>query len=65
MATSRFTRELGNLGPFKFSKPYFVSEIEVDSLSVLYQDLIDRSISAESLQDAKRILDQLREAQNE
>ncbi len=54
-----------SLGPFKFSKPYFVSEIEVGTLSVFQQDLIERSISAESLEDAERILDQLREAQNE
>ena len=54
-----------SLGPFKFSEPYFVSEIEVGSLSVFQQDLIERSISAESLEDAQRILDQLREAQNE
>jgi protein phosphatase len=54
-----------SLGPFKFSEPYFVSDISVGTLPVFQQDLIERSISAESLEDAQRILDQLREAQNE
>ena len=53
------------LGPFKFSEPYTVSEIEVSELSIFQQELIERSISAESLEDAQRILDQLRDGLNE
>ncbi len=49
-----------SLGPFKFSEPYLVSDIEVGNLSLFEQDLVERSISTESLQDAQRILDQLR-----
>jgi protein phosphatase len=47
------------LGPFKFSQPYQVSEISIDELSPFQQELISRSISANSLDDAERILDQL------
>lgn len=47
------------LGPLKFSQPYQVSEIEIDQLSPFQQELIERSISAESLEDALRILGQL------
>jgi protein phosphatase len=47
------------LGPFKFSSPYQVSEISTDDLSPFQQELISRSISAESLEDAERILSQL------
>jgi protein phosphatase len=47
------------LGPFKFSSPYQVSEISTDELSPFQQELISRSISAESLEDAERILSQL------
>ena len=49
-----------SLGPFKFSDPYLVSDIEVGDLSLFEQDLVERSISTESLDDAKRILEQLR-----
>lgn len=48
------------LGPFKFSNPYQVSEISTDELSPFQQELISRSISAESLEDAERILSQLK-----
>jgi protein phosphatase len=47
------------LGPFKFSSPYQVSEISTSELSPFQQELISRSISAESLDDAERILSQL------
>jgi protein phosphatase len=50
-----------SLGPWKFSKPYLVSEIQLDDLSLFQQTLIERSISAESLEDAQRIIEQLRE----
>jgi hypothetical protein len=36
-----------------------VSEISIDELSPFQQELISRSISANSLDDAERILDQL------
>lgn len=49
-----------SLGPFKFSEPFLVSDIEVGDLSLFEQDLVERSISTESLDDARRILDQLR-----
>ncbi|MFM1951124.1 MAG: hypothetical protein RL418_811, partial [Actinomycetota bacterium] len=50
-----------SLGPWKFSKPYRVSDIAIDDLSPFQQTLIERSISAESLEDAERILQQLSE----
>ena len=53
------------LGPWKFSNPYFVSEINLEDLSQFQQTLIERSISAESLEEAQRILDQLRQTINE
>ena len=53
------------LGPLSFSSPYFVSEIDVSELSGFQQTLVERSISAESLEDAQRILQQLRESVNE
>lgn len=49
------------LGPLKFSTPYRISEISVDDLTSFQQNLIERSISAESLEDAERILEQLRD----
>ena len=51
-----------SLGPWKFSKPYLVSEIQLDELAPFQQTLIERSISAESLEDAERIIEQLRES---
>lgn len=53
------------LGPWKFSSPYFVSEINLEDLSQFQQTLIERSISAESLEEAQRILDQLRQTIDE
>jgi protein phosphatase len=49
-----------SLGPWKFSEPYLVSDIRLNSLEPFQQTLIERSISAESLEDAERILQQLR-----
>ena len=49
-----------SLGPFKFSKPYLVSELDTLDLTLFEQDLVERSISTESLTDAQRILEQLR-----
>lgn len=49
-----------SLGPFKFSEPYLISDVEVSQLSRFEQDLVERSISAESLEDANRILNQLK-----
>jgi len=47
------------LGPLKFSQPYQVSNISTEDLSPFQQELLQRSISAESLDDALRILTQL------
>lgn len=51
-----------SLGPWKFSEPYLVSEIQLDELEPFQQTLIERSISAKSLEDAQRIIAQLRES---
>lgn len=51
-----------SLGPLNFSKPYRVTEIQFDDLSPFQQTLLERSISAESLDDAERIVQQLGEA---
>ena len=53
------------LGPLKFSSPYLISDIETAELSSFQQTLIERSISAESLEDAERILQQLEESRDE
>jgi protein phosphatase len=53
------------LGPLKFSQPYQVSDISIDELSPFQQELISRSISANSLEDAERILSQLEESLGE
>ena len=53
------------LGPLSFSSPYLVSEIKVEELTGFQQTLIERSISAESLQDAERILQQLKDSTDE
>jgi protein phosphatase len=53
------------LGPLSFSSPYLVSEIKVDDLTGFQQTLIERSISAESLEDAQRILQQLKDSSDE
>ncbi|QKJ25852.1 serine/threonine-protein phosphatase [Aquiluna borgnonia] len=54
-----------SLGPLKFSKPFMVSEISLEDLEPFQQTLIERSISAESLEDAERILQQLSESNDE
>lgn len=54
-----------SLGPLGFSKPYRVTDIAFDELTPFQQTLIERSISAESLEDAERIVDQLSGAGNE
>ncbi|MEL0237452.1 MAG: serine/threonine-protein phosphatase, partial [Aquiluna sp.] len=53
------------LGPLKFSQPYQVSDISIEELSPFQQETIERSISAESLEDALRILNQLEESLDE
>lgn len=53
------------LGPLKFSQPYQVSDISIAELSPFQQELISRSISANSLEDAERILSQLEESLGE
>ena len=53
------------LGPLKFSTPYRVSDVSISDLTPFQQTLIDRSISAESLEDAERILQQLKESADE
>jgi PPM family protein phosphatase len=47
------------LGPFKFSRVHDVSNITVESLTDFQREALERSIDAESLDDAMRILDQL------
>jgi len=53
------------LGPLKFSQPYQVSDISIAELSPFQQELISRSITANSLEDAERILSQLEESLGE
>jgi protein phosphatase len=47
------------LGPFKFSSVYEVSDITLDSLTDFQREALERSIAAENLQDARRVLGQL------
>ena len=47
------------LGPFKFSSVYELSNITVDSLTDFQREALGRSIDAENIDDARRILDQL------
>lgn len=51
-----------SLGPWKFSEPYLISDIRFDDLPAFQKTLIERSISAEDLEDALRILQQLEES---
>ena len=51
-----------SLGPWKFSEPYFVSDIQLDDLPSFQKTLVERSISAEDLEDAQRILRQLEDS---
>lgn len=48
-----------SLGPLEFSRVFERSELEVDALPFYQQQLLERSITAESLSDARRILKQL------
>jgi protein phosphatase len=48
-----------DLGPFKFSSVYEVSNITLDSLTDFQREALERSIDAENLSDARRILEQL------
>jgi PPM family protein phosphatase len=47
------------LGPFKFSTVYEVSDITLESLTDFQREALERSIAAESLEEARRVLDQL------
>jgi protein phosphatase len=47
------------LGPLKFSSVYELSNIKVDSLTDFQREALEKSITAESLGDARRILNQL------
>ena len=48
------------LGPFKFSSIFELSNIAVDFLPTYQRSLLERSIAAESIEDAERIVEQLR-----
>jgi PPM family protein phosphatase len=48
-----------DLGPFRFSTVYEVSSISVDSLTDFQREALERSIATESLEEARRVLDQL------
>jgi protein phosphatase len=48
-----------DLGPFKFSTVYEVSNISVDSLTDFQREALERSIAADDLEDARRIMEQL------
>ena len=47
------------LGPFKFSSVYETSTISVDSLTDFQREALERSIDADNLEEARRILGQL------
>jgi protein phosphatase len=47
------------LGPFKFSSVYEVTDVSVDSLTDFQREALERSITAESPEEAKRIVSQL------
>ena len=47
------------LGPFKFSSVYEVTDVSVDSLTDFQREALERSITAESPEDAQRIVSQL------
>lgn len=53
-----------SLGPWKFSSPYLVSDLEVDELPSFPRSQVERSISAENLDEVLRILEQLEESAN-
>lgn len=47
------------LGPFKFSSVYQVTDVSVDSLTDFQREALERSITAESPEEAQRIVSQL------
>jgi protein phosphatase len=47
------------LGPFKFSSIYEVTDVSVNSLTDFQREALERSISAESVEEAQRIVSQL------
>jgi protein phosphatase len=47
------------LGPFKFSSVYEVSSITLESLNDFQREALERSIATDSLEEARRVLDQL------
>jgi protein phosphatase len=47
------------LGPFKFSTVYEVSDITLESLTDFQREALERSIATETLEEARRVLDQL------
>ena len=51
-----------SLGPLNFSSPYLVSDLELDDLPSFPRSQVERSISAESLDEVLRILEQLEES---
>ena len=51
-----------SLGPLNFSSEYEVTNLVVEELPAFQQTLIERSISAESLIDAERIIQELTES---
>jgi protein phosphatase len=48
-----------DLGPFKFSSVYEVSNITLDSLTDFQREALKRSIAVETIEEARRVLDQL------
>lgn len=48
-----------DLGPFKFSSVYEVSPLSVDSLTDFQKETLERSIDAETLEEAREIIRQL------
>jgi protein phosphatase len=48
-----------DLGPFRFSSVYEVSSITLESLTDFQREALKRSIATESLEEARRVLDQL------
>jgi len=47
------------LGPFKFSSVYELTDVSVDSLTDFQREALERSITAESPEEAQRIVSQL------
>jgi protein phosphatase len=47
------------LGPFKFSSVYEVTDVSVASLTDFQREALERSISAASVEEAQRVVSQL------